>query len=451
MMKRQLVAILGFYISLHFAASQPFLGVNYGQVADNLPPPSATSRLLASTTFQKLRLYDTNQDIISAVETNPSISLLVGVANGDIPLLASSPSSAASWLSSHLPSLKSIYSISVGNEVLSFAGASISSQLVPAMENLLSALPPSSNIKISTVHAMDILSQSDPPSAGAFHTEYSTYLDPLLAFLNRTGSPLMINPYPYFAYTSDTRPETLAFCLFQPNPGRVDGNSGLTYMNMFDAQVDAVRAALDAKGFTNVDILVAETGWPHSGDANDPGATPENAREYNGNLVAHLRSLSGTPRVPGKSVETYLFALYDEDLKPGAASERSFGLFSLNLTENYDAGLLKNGSSSTNFAPAPAPSPSISIPETSASAPAPVQTQTPSSQVAPTQSTTISNPSISPSSGCSVSVRGIEANGTIQPATGTDCQLPTGTASHLSVKRFSIFIFICHYVLSLYL
>jgi Glycosyl hydrolases family 17 len=241
------------------------------------------------------------------------------------------------------------------------------------MENLLSALPPSSDIKISTVHAMDIMSQSDPPSAGAFHSNLVTYLDPLLEFLNRTGSPLMINPYPYFAYTSDTRPETLAFCLFQPNPGRVDANSGLTYMNMFDAQVDAIRAALDAKGFTKVEIVVAETGWPHNGDANEPGATVENAREYTSNLVSHLRSLSGTPRVPGKSVETYLFALYDEDLKPGPTSERSFGLFSLNLTENYDAGLLKNAS---DFAPAsaPAPGPSTSITKVT-SGPAPARTQ----------------------------------------------------------------------------
>ncbi|KAF3320507.1 glucan endo-1,3-beta-glucosidase 7-like protein [Carex littledalei] len=395
-------------LTLLQTASQSILGVNYGQLADNLPPPSATARLLASTAFQKLRLYDSNPKIISAVETVPSISLLVGVVNGDIPVLASSPSAAASWLASNLPSLKSISSISVGNEVFSFGGPSISAQLVPAMENLLSALPPSSDIKISTVHAMDIMSQSNPPSAGAFKPDFSTYLDPLLAFLNRTGSPLMINPYPYFAYASDTRPETLAFCLFQPNPGRVDANSGLTYMNMFDAQVDAIRAALDAKGFTKVEIVVAETGWPHSGDATEPGATMENAREYNGNLVTHLRSLSGTPRVPGKSVETYLFALYDEDLKPGPTSERSFGLFSLNLTENYDAGLLKNAIS---FAPAPAPGPSTSIPkDTSASAP---------TQGMPTQSTTtVTSPSISPSTSCGVSVRGSEANGTIQPASG---------------------------------
>ncbi|MBO8831445.1 hypothetical protein INO48_14300, partial [Staphylococcus aureus] len=74
-------------------------------------------------------------------------------------------------------------------------------------------------------------------------------------------------------------------------------------------------------------IVVAETGWPHKGDTDEAGATAENARAFVSGLVSHLSSLAGTPRAPGKSVETYIFALYDEDLKPGKASERYFGLF----------------------------------------------------------------------------------------------------------------------------
>ncbi|KAJ3672853.1 hypothetical protein LUZ60_006227 [Juncus effusus] len=440
--KQLVILLLGFYQAFFFAASEPFLGVNYGEVADNLPPPSSTARLLSTTSFSKLRLYGTNPSIISSLSSVPSLSLLVGVSNSDIPLLASSPSSAASWLSSNLPSLSSISSISVGNEVFNFALPSISSQLVTAMENLLSSLPPSSKIKISTVNAMSILASSDPPSSGSFQPSLSVYLDPLLSFLNRTNSPLMVNPYPYFAYQSDTRAETLPFCLFQPNPGRPDSGSGLTYMNMFDAQIDAVRAALDAKGYNQVEIVVAETGWPHNGDPNEPGANVDNARAYNGNLVKHLRSLVGTPRVPGKSVETYLFALYDEDLKPGPTSERSFGLFSLNLTENYDAGLLKSGNSTTSFAPGPAPVPVL--------APAPVQAP-PSQGIGP-QNATVLSPSFSPSIVCGGSVRGSE-NGTIVPTNGTGCQLPNSSGSKHSfhLTRFFSFVFVCKIIVSLYL
>ena len=100
-----------------------------------------------------------------------------------------------------------------------------------------------------------------------------------------------------------------------------------------------MRSALNAVGFKDIDILIAETGWPYHGDSNEVGTSVENAKAYNGNLIAHLRSMVGTPLMPGKSVETYIFALYDEDLKPGPASERSFGLFKLDLTATYEVGL----------------------------------------------------------------------------------------------------------------
>jgi hypothetical protein len=40
--------------------------------------------------------------------------------------------------------------------------------------------------------------------------------------------------------------------------------------------------------------------------------------------------------MPRKSVEAYIFALYDENLKPGPVSECAFGLFKPDLIMNYD-------------------------------------------------------------------------------------------------------------------
>ena len=84
---------------------------------------------------------------------------------------------------------------------------------------------------------MAVLTQSDPPSSGCFNPSFGDTMKAMLAFQRDTGSPFMINPYPFFAYQSDPRAESLAFCLFQPNAGRVDSGSGIKYMNMFDAQV----------------------------------------------------------------------------------------------------------------------------------------------------------------------------------------------------------------------
>ncbi|MQL74944.1 hypothetical protein Taro_007310 [Colocasia esculenta] len=343
------------------AASQPFIGVNYGEVADNLPPPAVTAKLLQSTSVSKLRLYGANAAVIQAFANTP-ISLVIATSNGDIPSLAGDPNAAAAWVAANVLSYypaSAISTISVGNEVLLYGDANLAAQLLPAMQNLRAALAAQSlvdKIKVSTVHPMSVLVQSDPPSSGTFDPAHADQLRGILGFLQQTGSPFMINPYPFFAYRSDPRPETLAFCLFQPNQGRFDAGSQKLYTNMFDAQVDAVRSAMNREGFAGVDIVVAETGWPYRGDPDEVGVSVDNAKAYNGGLVAHLRSLAGTPLMPGKSVDTYLFALYDENLKPGPTSERSFGLYRpSDQAMVYDAGLAKSSQSQGQVTPSPAP------------------------------------------------------------------------------------------------
>ncbi|XVE94729.1 hypothetical protein REPUB_Repub02eG0033600 [Reevesia pubescens] len=347
--------LLTLLLGVNKAKSQSFIGVNYGQVADNLPSPAATAMLLQSTSIQKVRLYGSDPAIIKAL-ANTGIGIVIGTANGDIPALASDPNFAKYWVNTNVvayyPSSKIIL-INVGNEVLLSGDKNLINQLLPAMQNVKNALDAVSlgdKVKVSTVHSMALLKQSEPPSTGIFDPSFGDVLKGLLAFNTATGSPFEINPYPYFAYRSDPRPETLAFCLFQPNSGRFDANTKINYMNMFDAQVDAVRSALNAMGFKNVEIVVAETGWPYKGDSNEVGPGIENAKAYNANLIAHLRSMVGTPLMPGKSVDTYLFALYDEDLKPGPTSERSFGLFKSDLSTTYDFGLLKSSQASLDYA-----------------------------------------------------------------------------------------------------
>ncbi|XP_052202421.1 glucan endo-1,3-beta-D-glucosidase isoform X2 [Diospyros lotus] len=349
---------------LHLTNCEPFIGVNYGQVADNLPPPEATAKLLQSTAIEKVRLFGADPAIIKAL-ANTGVGIVIGAGNGDVPALASDPSFAKNWINSNvLPfyPASNIILITVGNEVLFSGDQNLMNQLLPAMQNLNNALNEASlggKIKVSTVHAMTLLKQSDPPSSGIFDPNIADLMKGLLEFNNATGSPFPINPYPFFAYQSDPRPETLAFCLFQPNSGRVDSGTKIKYTNMFDAQLDAVRSALNAMGFSGVEIVVAETGWPYKGDANEVGPSMENAKAYVGNLVTHLRSKVGTPLMPGKSVDTYLFALYDEDLKPGPASERSFGLFKPDLSMTFDAGLSKASEApSTSKSPVtPSPKP----------------------------------------------------------------------------------------------
>lgn len=216
--------------------------MNYGQVADNIPPPEATAKLLQSTAVAKVRLYGSDAAAIKAF-AGTGIELMIGAANSEIPAMASDPSAAASWVAANVapfhPASK-IAVINVGNEVMSYNDRNLMAQLLPAMQNLQNALDAAGlagKIKVSTVHSMAVLGQSDPPSSGSFDPSIADLLKGLLSFNSATGSPFAINPYPYFAYRSDPRPETLAFCLFQPNSGRVDSGSNIKYTNMFDAQV----------------------------------------------------------------------------------------------------------------------------------------------------------------------------------------------------------------------
>ena len=93
----------------------------------------------------------------------------------------------------------------------------------------------------------------------------------------------MINVYPFFAYEGNSDVIPLDYALLKENPGMVDSGNGLRYFNLFDAQIDAVFAAMSALKYDDIEIIVTETGWPSKGDENEIGASVANEASYNGN------------------------------------------------------------------------------------------------------------------------------------------------------------------------
>ncbi|KAA8543876.1 hypothetical protein F0562_021947 [Nyssa sinensis] len=328
---------------VHRSTAAYSIGVNYGTVADNLPPPAQVAAFIKDqTTINKIKIFDANPDILRAF-ANSGIAVTVTVGNGDIPAIAKLPA-AQSWVANNIspfyPQTK-IDRIAVGNEIMATSDKNLIAHLVPAMKSLHSALKLSgiTDIQVSTPHSMGILSLSDPPSTGRFRRGYDRVIfAPMLEFHRRTKSPFMICPYPYFGFV----PKTLNYALFKPNHGVFDKATGKNYTNMFDGQMDAVYSAMKKLGYGDVDIIVAETGWPSAGDPNQPAVNLENAVSYNRNLVKHVNSGRGTPLMPNRTFETYIFSLFNEDLKP-TTSERNFGLFRPNFTAVYDVGILRNG------------------------------------------------------------------------------------------------------------
>jgi exo-beta-1,3-glucanase (GH17 family) len=343
---RLLLAVAVLAPALLAAESSPALGVNYGQVADNLPPPQAAAALLRALNASKVKLYDADSRVLSAF-AGSGADFTVGVPDNLVPRLATVPSAAAAWVRAnilpHVPAT-SITAITVGNEVLTGSDGTMLRSLLPAMEALHAALAASnvtSRVSVTTAHSLGVLSSSFPPSAAAFRRDVLPYMTPLLAFLAKTGSPFLINAYPYFAYKADPGGVDLSYALFEPDAAVVrDAASGLRYDNMLHAQVDAVRAAICRANYGKVlEVRVSETGWPSQGDDGEAGATPENAAKYNGNLMRMVARGEGTPAAPDEPLQVYVFALFNEDQKPGPASERHYGLFKPDGTPAYDVGV----------------------------------------------------------------------------------------------------------------
>lgn len=127
---------------------------------------------------------------------------------------------AQTWIKTNLqPYLPStnITSIFVGNEVLTFNDTSLTSNLLPAMQSVHTALINlglHKQITVTTTHSLAILQTSYPPSSGTFRPDLAPCLASILTFQAKTGSPFLINAYPYFAYKDNPKQVLIEFSLF---------------------------------------------------------------------------------------------------------------------------------------------------------------------------------------------------------------------------------------------
>ncbi|KAI8558245.1 hypothetical protein RHMOL_Rhmol04G0075600 [Rhododendron molle] len=317
------------------------IGVNYGRIANNLPSAVKVVQLLKSQNINRVKLYDTDPAVLKSL-AGSGIKVTVDLPNQLLPSAAKTPSFALQWVRQNVaayhPSTQ-IESIAVGNEV--FVDPNNTTRfLVPAMKNIHQALIKfnlHSTIKVSSPIALSALQSSYPSSAGSFRPELiEPVFKPMLDFLRQTGSYLMVNAYPFFAYESNANDIPLDYALFRENPGVVDSGNGLRYFNLFDAQIDAVFAAMSALKYDDLEMVVTETGWPSKGDENEVGASLDNAAAYNGNLVRRILTGGGTPLRPKADLTVYLFALFNENQKNGPTSERNYGLFYPSEEKVYD-------------------------------------------------------------------------------------------------------------------
>ncbi|CAH8359218.1 unnamed protein product [Eruca vesicaria subsp. sativa] len=354
-----LLLLLSAAVCLTLPAVISAIGVNYGTLG-NLPPPTEVANFLKTqTSIDSVKIFNVDPNILRAF-AGTGISVVVTVPNGDIPALANGRQ-ARRWVSANIlpfhPQTKIKY-ISVGNEILLTGDNNMINNLLPAMRNLNKALVRAGvrDVKVTTAHSLNIIAYdvNGAPSSGRFRPGWDkAVLAPILAYHRRTRSPFMINPYPYFGFD----PKNVNFAIFRsPYKAVRDPFTHKIYTNMYDALMDATYSAMKALGYGDVNIVVGETGWPSACDA--PWCSLENAAWFNRNIIKRSQR-QGTPLMPNRRFETYIFGLFNEEGKPGPTAERNWGLFHSDFSPVYDAGLLRNGQGGGGARPDPAlPAPS---------------------------------------------------------------------------------------------
>ncbi|KAI5069370.1 hypothetical protein GOP47_0015671 [Adiantum capillus-veneris] len=336
------------------------VGFCYGRFMNNLPAPADVVSLLVAKSITKIRIFDNDQSVIQAF-ANTNIELMIGIPNGDLSDFQTE-TQAATWVSSYLAPMATdtkISIISVGSEVVTNY-PTYTSFLFPAMKNIHTALAKAglSQIQVTTANSMAILQDSFPPSAAVFNQSFATsFMKPLLDYLHSIGSFVMINAYPYLAYTVDSSRVPLDYALFQAQQAVVDPNTNLEYNSLYDAQLDALYFAMESTGHSELKVVVSESGWPTKGDQGESGATLQNAQTYNNNLIARVVKDVGTPHRPDAAIDVYIFSLFNENLKAGEESERNWGVFNVDGTPIYKLDLegvnTSTPTTSTNSTPAP--------------------------------------------------------------------------------------------------
>ncbi|MED6186337.1 hypothetical protein PIB30_065667 [Stylosanthes scabra] len=325
---RQFHIIIFVSIGVPLAAAQS-IGICYGSIGSNLPSAQETVDLLKSNGIGRVRIYSPKPEIFEAFKGS-NIELIVDAGEA-LQAIGSDPNAANAWVNTNIKpyaqDVKFKYII-VGNEV--HPGDDVAQYVFPGMQNMHDALSSANlldQIKVSTAIELSLLGQTYPPSAGAFNQNAIGYVQKIISFLVPNGSPFLANIYPYYAYSGDQQNVPLEYALFTQKD-----NNPVGYQNLFDAMLDATYAALEKIGGNDLTIVVAESGWPSSGGV---GASIDNAGLYYQNLINHINVNGGTPMKPNQPIETYLFALFDEDQKPGPEIEKHFGLYNPDKSPKY--------------------------------------------------------------------------------------------------------------------
>jgi Glycosyl hydrolases family 17 len=263
---------------------------------------------------------------------NSNLSIALGIPNNRLADL-STPNGANAVVAEMINRLSSAFGkvrwICVGNEPLgSWYNDQYLSVLAPAVTNVFKALQAKNypSIGVTVPQNFEFMGTSWPPSASKIKDKYKQVIKATCSVIRQSRAPFMVNIYPYLTRRADPTNVPLDYALFTKTTPQFN-DAGKSYFNLFDAMLDALHFALIDIQSQDLEIVVGECGWP-TGPAGQPDASTQTAQTFLSNLIAHCKSGRGTPQRPNRTIQCFVFELYDEankDIGPGPF-ERFWGV-----------------------------------------------------------------------------------------------------------------------------
>ncbi|KAL2498699.1 O-Glycosyl hydrolase family 17 protein [Abeliophyllum distichum] len=322
-------AFLAFLISPNLVQG---IGVNWGTQASQNLQPSTIVQMLKDNKIDQVKLFDSDHWTVKFF-AGTGIEVMLGIPNNQLAKLANDYDEAKDWVKENVT--KHLYDggvkikyVAVGNEpfLKSYNGSNLKTTF-PALKNIQKALDEAGigdKIKVTIPQNADVYeSGSNTPSAGNFRSDIKDNMIQILKFFKENNSPFLVNIYPFLSlYQNPDFPMEFAFFDGGAKPVQ---DKGISYSNMFDANLDTLVWSLRKVGIQKMKIIVGEIGWPTEGHIK---ANVKLAQKFYDGFFKKMATNKGTPLYPG-DIDYYLFSLTDENQKSIAPGdfERHWGVF----------------------------------------------------------------------------------------------------------------------------
>ncbi|KAL3637200.1 hypothetical protein CASFOL_019499 [Castilleja foliolosa] len=322
------------------------IGLNWGRENAQRLLPSTVVDILLQNNVPQARIYTSQPDILQAF-CGSGINLTISILN--IKAITND-TDIQSWVQKNVKFFgpANIRRVYIGNYVYDKINPQINLfeahlKAVKAIQAALNSVGYADHIKVNLPLSHNILKDNiTRPSDADFRDDLKPLIKETIRHLADKGAPFVLQMFPILYITENKLDPDFAF---------VGGGSrhvvrdvgGAVYTNVFEFMYDSIVWALEKAGApSDMEVVVGHVGWPTDGY---PGANTSTAERFFKGFLPFVKSNKGTPKRPGRSIDTYLHSLTDEPKNSAQQPpfSRHWGIFRSNGEPKYKIDLSGQG------------------------------------------------------------------------------------------------------------